>query len=503
MTGGIATTADMKDVDHWVKQVVSPVLFSAALEVALESMVPVVLEVGPNPILTRMAKSWIKPQRPLVWLASLDRQAGMEDAAAVKRAGRSLEEYQQRMNTDDNDVGRVFPNRRSFPWQTPPHPLLQQSLNLGDRGVEHKAVFHASMVALFNDYTIQGQTLFPGAGFVEMALAAAAAKLRRPGRIQQEDVELQDVSFLEPLDVEIGTALVCEVGNGGSMQFRPAQESRVVCTVDQALAAKAVGLKDDLLEAAKARCVEEVDGIADRYTALEEHGFHGPQFQTLVQVWRGQGEFVARLRLPSREENDRYYIHPAVLDGLFQLVGFVDGATKAWVPALIRRLQLRLQSSACAPDDDGCIWASGRVAEANDRFRVMDLSVFDMATGAVALSVEGLRSMPLKAQPPASGLYEVRWVEAPMAVDASTPDEAPQVSLLALPGCGNLCALESLSTAGLPSVMVDTSGEMSTTAEQWAAMGTLVVSVQGATDTVAMLTQLVDLLQVSNNKCSG
>ena len=296
--------------------------------------------------------------------------------------------------------------------------------------------------------------------------------------------------------MEIGTALVCEVGNDGNMQFRPAQESRVVCEVDQALAAKAVGLKDDLLSAAKARCVEEVDGIADRYTALQELGFHGPQFQTLVQVWRGQGEFVARLRLPSREENGRYYIHPAVLDGLFQLVGFVDGATKAWVPALIRRLELRLQSSACAADDGGCIWASGRVVEANDRFRVMDLSVFDMATGAVALLVEGFRFMPLKAQPPASGLYEVRWVEAPMAVDASASDEGSQLSLLALPGCDNLSVLESLRAAGLLSVVVDTSGEMSSTAEQWAAMGTLVVPLLRVTDTARILTQLVDLLQV-------
>ena len=319
MTAGVTTAAEL-NAEHWVRQVVSPVMFSAALEVAIKSTAPivaVVLEVGPNPVLTRIAQSWAKPQQPLVWLASLDRQAGVGDAAAVSVAARSLEQ----LNGEGNLAGRVFPNRRSFPWQAPPHPLLQQSLDLGDHGVEHKAVFHASLMALFDDHTILGQTLFLGAGFVEMALAAAAAKLRRLGSALQAGVELQGVSFLEPLDVEIGTALVCEVGNDGNMQFRPAQESRVVCTVDQALAAKAVGLKDDLLAAAKARCVEEVDGIADRYTALEELGFHGPQFQTLVQVWRGQGEFVARLRLPSREENGRYYIHPAVLDGLFQLVG--------------------------------------------------------------------------------------------------------------------------------------------------------------------------------------
>ena len=89
----MATAAEMCDADHWVRQVVSPVLFSAALEVALgrqRRQSRWCWRWVPNPVLTRMAQTWSKPQQPLVWLASLDRQAGVEDATAVARASQEL-----------------------------------------------------------------------------------------------------------------------------------------------------------------------------------------------------------------------------------------------------------------------------------------------------------------------------------------------------------------------------------------------------------------------------
>lgn len=504
VVGGKARATDLVDMSHWERQVASPVLFSAALEAALGSIAPivsVVLEVGPNPVLMRMAQSWIKPQQPLVWLASLDRQTNVQDAAALARADRSLEQHRQQLGGDECSAGRVFPNRRSFPWQPSPHPLLQHTLDLGDRGVEHTAVFHATLLGLFNDYTIRGRKLFPGAGFVEMALAAAAAKFKYRGR-PIAGVELQGISFLEPLDLEVGTALVCEVGGTGGMQFRPSNESRVVCEVDQTLAVDAVAVKGQVLSAVKARCVREVVDITERYKVLREDGFRGPQFQTLVRVWQGKDEFVARLQLPRQEENGRYHAHPAVLDGAFQLLGLVDETRQTCVPASIRRLQFCLQSPDClisSSPDCGYMWASGRVTERNDSFHVLDLSIYD-PSGVVFMSVEGVRFIPLKAQPPTSGLYEIHWVDTSMTVVAgqSAFSESPKLSLLALPGCNNLSVMnvEKLGASGLPFIVTDTGADTPMTTEQWAATSTLVVPVLRIADAAVMLTQLANLLQV-------
>ena len=73
-------------------------------------------------------------------------------------------------------------------------------------------MFHATLMELLKDHTIHGRTLFPGAGFVEMALAAAESSSKRLGA--DRGVELRDVSFRE-LELEEGTVLECDVRDDG------------------------------------------------------------------------------------------------------------------------------------------------------------------------------------------------------------------------------------------------------------------------------------------------
>ena len=181
VTGDVASAKELADPEHWVRQVWSPVLFSGALDVALgqwsdnELSQCMVLEVGPNPVLSRMARPWVGSERVVAWCASLNRQAGMDDVEAMQKATASLDEHLRKPPATLGTLDRVFPKRQEFPWQRPPHPLLQQTQVIEDDGVtRHKAVFHEPLMELFKDHTIQGRCLFPGAGFVEMAVAAAA-----------------------------------------------------------------------------------------------------------------------------------------------------------------------------------------------------------------------------------------------------------------------------------------------------------------------------------------
>ena len=86
----------------------------------------------------------------------------------------TLEQHISQATAVASALDQVFPNRKAFPWQTPPHPLIQQTQVIEDDNViRHKAVFHGTLMDLFRDHTIQGRCLFPGAGFVEMAFATA------------------------------------------------------------------------------------------------------------------------------------------------------------------------------------------------------------------------------------------------------------------------------------------------------------------------------------------
>ena len=119
---------------------------------------------------------------------------------------------------------------------------------------------------------------------------------------------------------------------------------------------------------------------------------------------------------------------------------------------------------------------------------------------AVAMSIEGFRFMPLKAQPPASGLYEVRWVETPAAVDADQVRlmRLRKLSLVALPGCTNLCigVLESLSAAGLSCVVVDSSWRCSCHSGAVGSGGHAGGAAAACANTAEMLNTVLDILQV-------
>ena len=71
----------------------------------------------------------------------------------------------------------------------------------------------------------------------------------------------------------------------------------------------------------KKRCVLEVGDLKERYTELMGRGFHGTHFQTLEQIWLSEAgnEVLARVAVP--EHSDRYHMHPAMMDGVFQLAG--------------------------------------------------------------------------------------------------------------------------------------------------------------------------------------
>ena len=227
----------------------------------------------------------------------------MDDVSTFSKASQLL----LRMSTTHVDDA-LLPNRKSFPWAPLPHPLVQASNVHRVEGqmtmAFHTAVFHESLMALMRDHTIEGRTLFPGAGFVEMALAVASqhgggsdGSMKAAG-----GVALHDVSFVAPLDLKVGVELVCQLSDDERMEFVRRDQGdgdHVCCTVGRAVGMQgrgegasgggggAVALEEPpSLPVMQARCTEEVGSVAERYVELARRGYHGPQFQTVSRAWR-------------------------------------------------------------------------------------------------------------------------------------------------------------------------------------------------------------------------
>jgi acyl transferase domain-containing protein/NADP-dependent 3-hydroxy acid dehydrogenase YdfG/acyl carrier protein len=364
-----------------------------------------------------------------------------------------------------------FPKRRSFPWRgTVLHPLLQHEAYCGARSAkaaieQRTAVFHESLMQLMQDHTIQGRCLFPGAGFVEMALAVALHRASSSGRssrgVAQEAVtvaaELREVAFLAPCDLDLSSELTCiaepQSGapphDGAMLDFCPSikgavDSERVLCHVGSATAKNNTngGFASPLnesLAAVQARCVHPVAGLKQRYAALAEAGDHGPQFQTLEQVWRSSGdnELLARLRVPP--DSEEFHLHPALLDGVFQLAGFTNLGHAALSDINAVHFVKSMFKGSATVQLPRHLWAHARVTESSAKLLVMDFVVFDgsplfgdCTEVTPMLVVTDARFRPRDRPVTTASLYEAQWTKVLMPLDdsrASAGNDASRVVL--------------------------------------------------------------------------
>ncbi len=67
--GEIIPVGGSVDLEHWVKQLASPVLFKLAFTGAMmynEQSCSILVELGPKHVLTKMTKAWWKPDTSIV-----------------------------------------------------------------------------------------------------------------------------------------------------------------------------------------------------------------------------------------------------------------------------------------------------------------------------------------------------------------------------------------------------------------------------------------------------
>ena len=93
--------------------------------------------------------------------------------------------------------------RHVLPWRDPPHPFLQRLIPSSDGTFVFHSPAAGLMRSLIAHHVVHGRVVFPGAGYLEMARAAATGKA------------LAGVFFLQPLAAETPRLLVeCALSHG-------------------------------------------------------------------------------------------------------------------------------------------------------------------------------------------------------------------------------------------------------------------------------------------------
>src|SRR5262245_35393308 len=333
---GAAMTGSELDAKYWYRNVRDSVYFQRTLGSVIASGHRVFLEIGAHPVLRRDIASCLneKAEQGLV-LCSLRRKE-RERAALLGSLGRLY------TAGADIDWRRIFPEDvtaiklPAYPFQLDhywresdetrrirmgrwDHPLLGVRLDLAK--LSWKGDLASGELDYLADHRISGATVFPGAGYVEMALAAAR-ELLGPGPCSLEEIEFQKFLVLDqslPLSVQ---AELDPVSGEFGVYVRP-DPSKPTWDKHARICVRAASQTSrptlDLAEIQR-RCPDsyEREECLRRFAMA---GFHyGPTFRGMERLWCGRGENLAEVRVPSGllPYVSDYRLHPAVLDACFQ-----------------------------------------------------------------------------------------------------------------------------------------------------------------------------------------
>ena len=455
LTGRVADEHTYADPTYWSRHCRSPVRFAESVQALVERGCDAFLEIGPSPTLIGMAQRCL-PEGSYAWLPSL--RPGRDDWQTLLDSLAQL--YVRGAKVDWAGFDRDYPQRKTelpaYPFQrrrfwsngaddAPRHgsfapqrngrvlnPLLGCRLAVAAKEQIFEAQIAANRPAMLADHQVQGLTLMPAAGYLEIVLAASAARDGKPW--QPSGLTLAEPLLLDKTPRTIQTVLSPE--GAGAASFR------IVGMTEAAndAAPSFVTLATGRLESPREAAAETIDLALERsrfagtpydevgqIELLRRSGFElGPAFRWLARLWVGKNEGLAELRPAEQGDHaDDYQMHPGLLQSGFQLLGSIlPGAGQdndTYVPMGVDHVRLYDRPHTAA-------WCQAWLRSLKGKVAVGDIQFVD-DSGRVLVRLEGvrLRRVPrdwlarCQAGPLPDWCYELAWTAQPLDSAASEP----------------------------------------------------------------------------------
>lgn len=441
------------DAAYWWRNVREPVRFAPAIRNMIRSGRHVFLEISAHPALVHSLRECLEAEDTAGIALPTLRRDGLD---TFNLLGAVAQLHCRGAPVDwaafFGGRGCVRPDLPRYPWQRKaywrespqidgvlrtarPHPFLWRRMGTPAPSWEMLVdPVHHSYLA---HHVVQGRTIFPGAGYLEGALAIASQTLDA-----ETCVTIEEVRFEAMLPIGNGDSpprLHLQSLDGGT---RFAIHSRSPDPQEPNWTRHAVGrlriggllpaaCETSLLERPPGEAVE----IDPLYERLRVSGLeYGPAFRVIHSAWRMEKEVLCALKLPraARVDGEHYRIHPALLDGCFQslfvAVGPQGTESPAYVPVAIGRMVV-------APQPVGeRVWCRlRRILHSEGELRC-DIDVFGPQGQGLAVlencAFKALRGSGASqaAARAAAGWYRTEWVLQPL--EAAGPDlPGPAVTL--------------------------------------------------------------------------
>ena len=407
------------DSRYWWQNIRLPVLFQGAMDALVGQGLNLFVEVGPHPILrTYITDALAQREVTGQVIATLLRKdhspallerclaklliAGVEPdwQAHFPVAGANLRLPNYAWQRDRFQLP-VSPESSGLLQRERVHPLLGYAL--ADRALAWENRLDTQLFPTLGDHKVGESVLFPGAGFTELALAVAL--LHQPG----EFVDIEELEIHNPL----------LLGSEGSKKIRVSVEE---ADGTLRIVSRTLAQREEWVQHVVARLPGEARGVmlGGRAPALpqrpadfsgEQHlaltaavGLnYGPAYQAVSAVWVEPAHILAQLSVPAAisAELASLHLHPALLDGAFQLITELlvsqPGRNKglAFIPVKFGRI-------AFARDGGVPCLAEVRQLKRTEHSLLVDFVLYD-ANGEVVLCIKEARFRGVRLQRDRSG----------------------------------------------------------------------------------------------------
>ncbi|WP_375454782.1 SDR family NAD(P)-dependent oxidoreductase, partial [uncultured Methylobacterium sp.] len=395
---------------YWWRNIREPVRFCEAVQEATRAGARVFVEVGPRATLMSHIGDAIEPlgiDNATVGVMHKKPTGGDPIARALAAAlvqGAAVDE------------GIVFGDAPSGALGLPTYPWQRRAFRLGDTtesigaatprayhpligsrnqadGLEWHGFVDIATVSELDDHRIEGQAIMPGAGFVEMALAAAREALRTDHVVLAEFEIHAPMVFGEEALREV-TVRMSGSGNGVQILSRP----RLTQAPWQLHAAAKIveGTFAPPVKPDVAMPAEDVLTGDELYLRAKAAGLgFGPSFRQVAASARIDDVTIVSDLVPA-DADPRYGLVPARLDACFHglILLFADllgaNAGKAYIPVRFGEIRLLRPGASIAR-------AVIRTRRCNERSILADFTILD-AEGEVIATIREGRFQALRAR---------------------------------------------------------------------------------------------------------
>lgn len=354
-------------IAYWWKNIRQPVQFEPAIKTILNDRINLFIEIGPHAVLRSYLNDCLQ-----------DANVEGRIIPTLMRGDDSPERvwaahHQIAIAGSPIDWEPLFPSPLPFvqlpnySWQKERHwhPITSEAVDLINRRKVHPLLGYplsqqeltwenqldTQLYPNLGDHKVGSAILFPGAGFAELTLAAAIA-WEHEKAVTIEELEIRAHLVLHQKQAQnIRLKIEPQDGSFTLKSRRYAQEDpwslHVVGRILPSPNLLPLQNQSFSLPIRKA----DFDAISHQQTTLAAGLEYGPAFQCIEEGWIEDHTVLAKLHTPEciQKELPLYHIHPAFLDGafqlLFQLLKQKEGYVTPFIPTKIERLTFRSNSS--------------------------------------------------------------------------------------------------------------------------------------------------------------